>query len=356
MILLACRQPEGNEDAAAPGAVPAARRPPAPAAPERSMQLPVHDLDAIPVSAYRLLRWIREVPAPTPLLRAGGTTVSAGVLQRALQVFDETFARQGFSAAPDEHTAAYVKSLLADRILQATLADEARRRGLSVQEADRQELAWRLLTQIRGQTPNLVPPKAELLDRAAEALLADALLAAVASPGEDELRAFFASIRPPLELRDGVRISDVIMPVRQWPETTEAQRADVAAAARARAERLAAALRAGAARGLAPAARPPDLAKDDLLKVGWFDVDRMPAPLARAFRNAEMGAILGPIEDADGFHVIRLWERRAGKRLELDDARELAARRWRDQYREQTSKKLFREVAQDGRVVLYAPR
>jgi len=77
--------------------------------------------------------------------------------------------------------------------------------------------------------------------------------------------------------------------------------------------------------------------------LGWSPLSNFVEPFADAARDAQIGAIVGPVESEFGFHIlqVRAREEREVEEAELDSIRSREFAQWLDTKREESEIEIF---------------
>lgn len=86
--------------------------------------------------------------------------------------------------------------------------------------------------------------------------------------------------------------------------------------------------------------------------LGWVHRGRLVEPLETAVWTARVGQLLGPVRSSEGFHVVRVLERRLARPMTLDEARPLIQRELGEKKRLEAEKRFFAEVKSRHPVVI----
>lgn len=356
LLLVACSKPKPpasesptKTDTAAPaGAPPKTEPPPAGATP--SPPAPGAP-DPAPAAAF-----IKPVPAELPAVvaRINGDTVTKADFQRAISAIE----MQNRAPVPTDQRDRILRGLLDQMIAFKLLVQESHTRKVAVTDAD----VDARMAQIRQRFPSEEAFKSEMssqkvtLDQVRndqrEQLMVQKLLKTEVDPKvavtPADIERAYKENPSSFEIPERVRASHVLI--------TVAPNADAAAKAEALAKATAVLKSAKAGKDFAALAK--EFSQDfgsaaqggDL---GFFAAAQMVPPFSEAAFKLKPGQISEIVETQFGYHVIKVIDKQAGRKVPLEEAREQIEKRLAEMNRERQTQVFVQALRQKGKVEVF---
>jgi len=295
----------------------------------------------------------QAVPAELPqvVARVNGQDVQRSELDMAVKAVED---RAGSAVSPEQRDALYRQVL--DRLVgYHLLVQEARRRKIAAPAADVDDQ----IADMRRQFPNeaafsdLLQSRGVTLEQlradTADTLAVNRMLQSEIEPGlavtEAEARAFFEQNQARFRQGDAVRASHILVRVEAGAD------AAVKAQARARAERLLAELKQGAAFS--------DLAKRESQDpgsaanggdLGFLTRGDMVPAFAQSAFSLKPGQTSSVVETPLGFHIISVTAMKPGRDLGFDDVKARVEGYLKQQARDRKSQEFVEQLKAKGRI------
>lgn len=89
--------------------------------------------------------------------------------------------------------------------------------------------------------------------------------------------------------------------------------------------------------------------------LGWVHRGRLVEPLETAVWAARVGELLGPLRSSQGFHVVKVLERRMARPMTLEEARPMIERELKEKKRQEAERRFFAEAKSRHPVVIFDP-
>lgn len=162
------------------------------------------------------------------------------------------------------------------------------------------------------------PEYLEQLERAREQLLISTYLNDVSRPpanwpGEQELNEFYQASRAELTSPRQVRLAQIYLSAEKYPEAAKRMAEDLARKAREKGSDFAALARANSD-------HKPSAEKGG--DMGWLPEDGIVQEVRKAIAKSTQGEIVGPIQAAQGWHVVKLVDSKPAAVRPLAEVRE----------------------------------
>lgn len=162
------------------------------------------------------------------------------------------------------------------------------------------------------------PEYLEQLERAREQLLISTYLNDVSRPpanwpGEQELNEFYQASRTELTSPRQVRLAQIYLSAEKYPEAAKRMAEDLARKAREKGSDFAALARANSD-------HKPSAEKGG--DMGWLPEDGIVQEVRKAIAKSTQGEIVGPIQAAQGWHVVKLVDSKPAAVRPLAEVRE----------------------------------
>lgn len=309
-----------------------------------------------PLALLTLTATAAALPAETPIARVGGVTISREVLEenvaRVLQ------GQYQHTRVSEEKLQELRLKELSTLIRRQLLVAGGKDRGLALPLAEARRQVAAMEKQL-GPEEYLKSLKARgWTKKDHERVLAETLLAEKAyerfilnpsAVSEEEIVAFFKANQSRFQWPEALHLQHILL---KAPPTADAKTWDKR---EKEAQNLLKRLQKGEDFATLAAQFSDDPYRVKGGDLGWVHRGRLVDPLETAVWSARVGVLVGPVRSSQGFHLVKVLERRMSRPMTLEEARPLIQRELAEKKRAEAEQRFFSETKRRHPVVILDP-